>query len=165
MIISLLFADIERTAGITGKSVLMLHALQDAKLAPIITQIYQDTYDFQRKYGVHKFEIIDTAPTIRKSIESDYKDFHALLDKLANRELTGNAAVYAVGNTIGTFEPSDWPILRAILNKKLTIGLSKTTFFDAIVKERSLELGGEGVRKFDLIRWNLLAKKITDTNN
>ena len=45
----------------------------------------------------------------------------------------------------------------------LPSGLSKTTFFDAIVKERSLELGGEGVRKFDLIRWNLLAKKITDT--
>ncbi|MEQ1623627.1 MAG: RagB/SusD family nutrient uptake outer membrane protein, partial [Sediminibacterium sp.] len=45
----------------------------------------------------------------------------------------------------------------------LPTGLSKTTFFDAIVKERSLELGGEGVRKFDLIRWNLLAKKITDT--
>jgi hypothetical protein len=45
----------------------------------------------------------------------------------------------------------------------LPAGLSKTTFFDAIVKERSLELGGEGVRKFDLIRWNLLAKKISDT--
>ncbi len=45
----------------------------------------------------------------------------------------------------------------------LPSGLSKSTFFDAIVKERSLELGGEGVRKFDLIRWNLLAKKIADT--
>jgi len=128
MIISQLFANIETTAGITGKSVLMLQALQDAKLAPIITQIYQDTYDSQRKYGVHKFEIVDTKPTICKNIESDYKDFHDLLDKLANRELTGNDAVYAVGNMIGTFEQSDWPILTAILNKKLTIGLSKTTF-------------------------------------
>lgn len=45
----------------------------------------------------------------------------------------------------------------------LAAGLSKSAFFDAIVKERSLELGGEGVRKFDLIRWNLLAKKINDT--
>jgi starch-binding outer membrane protein, SusD/RagB family len=42
-------------------------------------------------------------------------------------------------------------------------GLSKSSFFDAIVKERSLELGGEGVRKFDLIRWNLLATKINST--
>ncbi|NUL20109.1 hypothetical protein HUN27_25075, partial [Agrobacterium tumefaciens] len=82
----------------------------------------------QRKYGVHKFKIFDTKPMIRKRIELDYKDFHALLDKLANRELTGNDAVYAVGSMIGTFEHSDWPILTAILNKKLTIGLSKTTF-------------------------------------
>lgn len=45
----------------------------------------------------------------------------------------------------------------------LPAGLSKATFFDALVKERSLELGGEGVRKFDLIRWNLLATKIAAT--
>lgn len=45
----------------------------------------------------------------------------------------------------------------------LPAGLSKTDFFKAIVKERSLELGGEGVRKFDLIRWNLLATALTDT--
>jgi starch-binding outer membrane protein, SusD/RagB family len=42
-------------------------------------------------------------------------------------------------------------------------GLSKSSFFDAIVKERSLELGCEGIRKYDLVRWNLLAQKISDT--
>lgn len=35
-------------------------------------------------------------------------------------------------------------------------GLSKADFFKAIVRERALELGGEGIRKYDLIRWNLL---------
>jgi hypothetical protein len=45
----------------------------------------------------------------------------------------------------------------------LPSGLSKDAFFAAIVKERSLELGGEGVRKFDLIRWNLLATTIANT--
>jgi hypothetical protein len=45
----------------------------------------------------------------------------------------------------------------------LPAGLSKNNFFDALVKERSLELGGEGVRKYDLIRWNLLATKIQQT--
>ena len=39
-------------------------------------------------------------------------------------------------------------------------GLTKTTFFDSLVKERALEFGGEGIRKYDLIRWNLLATKI-----
>jgi len=42
-------------------------------------------------------------------------------------------------------------------------GLSKADFFKAIVRERSLELGGEGIRKYDLIRWNLLATSITET--
>lgn len=33
-------------------------------------------------------------------------------------------------------------------------------FFNAIVDERLLEFGGEGLRKYDLIRWNLLYPKI-----
>jgi hypothetical protein len=33
-------------------------------------------------------------------------------------------------------------------------------FFNAIVKERMLELGGEGIRKYDLIRWNMLGSKM-----
>lgn len=40
---------------------------------------------------------------------------------------------------------------------------SYSAFFDAIVKERSLELGGEGIRKYDLLRWNKLGQKIADT--
>lgn len=42
-------------------------------------------------------------------------------------------------------------------------GLSKVDFFKAIVRERSLELGGEGVRKFDLSRWNLLNTAFAET--
>jgi hypothetical protein len=36
----------------------------------------------------------------------------------------------------------------------------KEGFFNAIVNERYLEFAGEGIRKYDLIRWNLLAQKI-----
>lgn len=36
-------------------------------------------------------------------------------------------------------------------------------FFNAIVDERAWELAGEGVRKFDLIRWGLLSKKIEES--
>jgi starch-binding outer membrane protein, SusD/RagB family len=38
-------------------------------------------------------------------------------------------------------------------------------FFNAIIKERSLEFGGEGIRKYDLIRWNLLGQKLQETKN
>jgi len=37
-----------------------------------------------------------------------------------------------------------------------------TGFFNAIVKERSLEFGGEGIRKYDLIRWNLLGTALAN---
>lgn len=39
----------------------------------------------------------------------------------------------------------------------------KAGFFNAVVKERSLELASEGHRKYDLIRWNLLTTKINET--
>ena len=43
------------------------------------------------------------------------------------------------------------------------IGLNKQDFFEAVVTERSFELGGEGIRKYDLIRWNLLGTKLNET--
>jgi starch-binding outer membrane protein, SusD/RagB family len=36
-------------------------------------------------------------------------------------------------------------------------------FFNAIVNERALEFGGEGIRKYDLIRWNMLGDKLNET--
>ncbi|MDB5121891.1 MAG: RagB/SusD domain protein [Mucilaginibacter sp.] len=44
------------------------------------------------------------------------------------------------------------------------MGVTPTThdaFFQAIVNERHYEFGGEGLRKFDLIRWNLIAATFT----
>lgn len=39
---------------------------------------------------------------------------------------------------------------------------SKDAFFEAIVNERAWEFGGEAVRKFDLVRWNMLQDKIEE---
>lgn len=41
----------------------------------------------------------------------------------------------------------------------------KAGFFNAIVKERLLEFGHEGIRKYDLLRWNLLATKIAEARD
>ncbi len=43
-----------------------------------------------------------------------------------------------------------------------TTPLTKAGFFDAIVNERFLEFGHEGIRRYDLLRWNLLAAKIAE---
>lgn len=42
------------------------------------------------------------------------------------------------------------------------ISADKDAFFEAIVQENAWELAGEGVRKFELERWNLLSKKIDE---
>lgn len=55
---------------------------------------------------------------------------------------------------------------RAYRGNESRIGITPTDkagFFNAVVNERFLELGGEGIRKFDLIRWNLLGAKIAET--
>ncbi|MBA9076346.1 MULTISPECIES: RagB/SusD family nutrient uptake outer membrane protein [Rufibacter] len=48
-------------------------------------------------------------------------------------------------------------------NRMGTTPTTKPVFFKAIVKERLLEFGGEGIRKYDLIRWNLLESTIIET--
>lgn len=55
---------------------------------------------------------------------------------------------------------------RGFLGNEDKIGatpVTKDAFFNAIVKERLLEFMGEGLRKYDLIRWNLLDAKIQET--
>ncbi|OSZ81634.1 RagB/SusD family nutrient uptake outer membrane protein [Chitinophagaceae bacterium IBVUCB2] len=44
-----------------------------------------------------------------------------------------------------------------------TTPLDKAGFFNAIVNERFLEFGHEGIRKYDLLRWNLLTTKLAET--
>lgn len=55
---------------------------------------------------------------------------------------------------------------RAYIGHDLEIPIAPTDkegFFTALVKERLLEFGGEGIRKYDLIRWNLIASKFEET--
>ena len=46
-----------------------------------------------------------------------------------------------------------------------SIGITPTTkaaFFDAVANERFLEFGHEGIRRYDLLRWNMLSTKLAD---
>jgi hypothetical protein len=40
---------------------------------------------------------------------------------------------------------------------------SKEAFLEAIVNERAWEFGGECLRKFDLVRWNIYGRKIVES--
>ena len=59
------------------------------------------------------------------------------------------------------FDPTIW-------NEKVDqyvsgISGSKESFFNAIVDERAWEFGGEMIRKYELIRWNLYYEKVMET--
>ncbi len=54
---------------------------------------------------------------------------------------------------------------RAYAGNTGLIGVTPTDkdgFFNAVENERYLEFGNEGIRKYDLLRWNLLAAKIAE---
>ncbi|WMI66262.1 RagB/SusD family nutrient uptake outer membrane protein [Aestuariibaculum sp. YM273] len=59
------------------------------------------------------------------------------------------------------FDPADWSTkVDAYMSQ---ISTSKQAFFDAIVDERAWEFGGEMIRKYELVRWNLYSEKIQET--
>lgn len=91
-----------------------------------------------------------------------YSDVLLMLAEAEN-ELNGPSALaYGALNTVrrrGFGKPLTTP--DPVVD--IPSGLSKDDFFKALVRERALELGGEGIRKYDLIRWNLLQAAITES--
>jgi len=63
---------------------------------------------------------------------------------------------------IAAFEAVRRRAFRVSLSRVGTTPTTKEAFFNALVNERFLEFGGEGIRKYDLIRWNLLDAKIKE---
>ena len=59
------------------------------------------------------------------------------------------------------FASTDWPT--KVTQYVSNVSAGKTAFFNAIVNERAWEFGGECLRKFDLIRWNLYGANIAAT--
>ncbi|MDP4208259.1 MAG: RagB/SusD family nutrient uptake outer membrane protein [Bacteroidota bacterium] len=79
----------------------------------------------------------------------------------AENELNGPDAVDA------TAKMSARTAFEMVRKRAFPTDASKVTkydanFFNAIVNERAWEFGGECIRKFDLIRWGLLSKKLED---
>jgi starch-binding outer membrane protein, SusD/RagB family len=58
--------------------------------------------------------------------------------------------------------------LRAFNGNASLIGTTPTDkagFFQAVINERALELGSEGVRKYDIIRWNMMGKRFAEVRS
>jgi starch-binding outer membrane protein, SusD/RagB family len=71
--------------------------------------------------------------------------------------MTARQALEAVHTR--AFNQADKNEAKAYVNN---IASDKDAFFNALVQENMWEFAGEGIRKYDLIRWNLLAEKINE---
>lgn len=126
MLIREIFDTIKNTGGSKKKQ-----AILEANLNPTIEMIFNDTYDQSRKYFVHKYNKNWGDDYIFReiyNIDENYNEFHEMLDTLASRKVTGNAAIAMVEETIAKFIEEDRPILHAILARNLKIGVSSTSF-------------------------------------
>lgn len=72
--------------------------------------------------------------------------------------LTAREALALVHNR--AFNDTDLSVAQAYV---ASIPSDQASFFDALVQENAWELAGENMRKWDLIRWNLLMPKIIES--
>ncbi|MDB5233304.1 MAG: RagB/SusD family nutrient uptake outer membrane protein [Hymenobacter sp.] len=82
----------------------------------------------------------------------------------AQNELAGPSAAYNGTSAVQALEEvrrRAYPAARYAALSAAQVN-TQPNFFNALVKERLLEFGGEGIRKYDLIRWNLLGAKIAE---
>lgn len=120
---------LRQTSGSLDKKNIIKENISDT-----LTQIFQDTYDKSRKYNVKKYDVIESLfePI---HIEDNYQVFHNALDYLAEKKVTGNAAIDLIGRIIGQYDPKERWILDGILKRNLKVGVSLDNFNDAVGKE------------------------------
>lgn len=93
-----------------------------------------------------------------------YSDVLLMLAETEN-ELNGGPTALAI-NALTLVRQRAFP--SELWDSKVTqyvndVSANKSIFFNAIVNERAWEFGGECLRKFDLVRWNLYGKNIAAT--
>lgn len=118
------FLQIQNTAGTNAKKEILRK-----NMSPIWRQIFEDTYGPQ-KYYIKKF--VPNGDYGHLFIDIDYDTFHNTLMKLANREVTGDAAERLLQNTVALFEYESQEILYKIIDRNLKIGVSLDNFLDVI---------------------------------
>lgn len=123
------FLQIQNTAGTNAKKEILRK-----NMSPVIRQIFEDTYGKQ-KYYIKKF--VPNGYYGHLFIDIDYDTFHNTLMKLANREVTGDAAERLLQDTVALFEYESQEILYKIIDRNLKIGISLDNFLDVVGEKES----------------------------
>ena len=126
MLIRDIIESIKNTAGSNAK-----RAILEANRSELLDLIFADTYDKSRNYFIKKYDknwgenyLYGNVLTI----DEHYSVFHDMLEVLNSRETTGNNAIALVEETIARFIVEDRPILHAIMDRNLKIGIAMDSF-------------------------------------
>lgn len=84
-----------------------------------------------RVFGVRKIEMPVTA--MMETPNDAYPKFFKLLDKLHNRELTGNAAIEAVRIALSNFAAEEQGYIVSVIDRDLKAGFSADTFNKVVI--------------------------------
>jgi DNA ligase-1 len=113
------------SASGTGSKEVIKTALASADA--IARRLMREAMDPFRVFGVKKFDMPGYAV---KSMDEqqDFDTFFSLLDRLASRELTGNAARDVITKTLGYFNSETQGYLARVIDKDLQCGFSAETY-------------------------------------
>lgn len=164
---------VKNTAGSNAKREII-----EANKSDLLDLIFADTYDNSRNYYVKKYNkdysgspdidlLAGFIDTPKLTIDDNYNVFHDMLDTLNNRKITGNAAVNLVEDVISSFVDEDQPVLHAIMERNLKIGIAMESFnkvSDNIIDkiEFALAYNLDKVKNVDPIDGTYLASRKLD---
>lgn len=102
----------------------------------VLKEVLRQAYDPSITFGIKKIPPFIQSPFIQSHEGGDFDtEFGwSLLRKLANRELTGSAAIEEVGETLNRLEDESARLLAMILNKDLRAGINVSTINKAFPK-------------------------------
>lgn len=112
-------------AGGAGTKKIIQAALAQANATA--RRLISEALNPYRVFGVKKFDMPSSWAKCT-DMQHDYEPFFQLLDKLHNRELTGNAAREAVTSVLSSFNHDTQIYLTRVIDKDLKAGFSADTF-------------------------------------
>lgn len=123
------FLQIQNTAGTNAKKEIL-----KKNMSPVWRQIFEDTYGPQ-KYYIKKF--VPNGDVGSVSIDTGYDVFHKYLLRLANREITGDAAYLNLQTIVSLYDVESQEILCRIIGRNLKIGISWDNYLSVIGEKES----------------------------
>lgn len=122
-------SKIQTTPGSNDKKSILKDNIND-----VIKLIFEDTYGPQ-KYYIKKF--VPNGEVGSVSIDTGYDVFHKYLLRLANREITGDAAYLNLQTIVSLYDLQSQEILCRIIDRNLKIGISWDNYLSVIGQKES----------------------------